>query len=175
MYEQVKDQQAWQLEQGQELSALKEKIDATQEIGVANHVLDGQTAMGLAGLDGRVELLEKQGRFLLDQQEQDSNTWHNITFNLHEEVSEGEEKMATLQDLLDVQRKLNQQLCLNFNKAHREMLAAFKVAHQEKRTLGAEGVLPSRQIESFLRVFKQFTHTLPSRQVVGYLSICPPL
>ena len=42
-------------------------------------------------------------------------------------------------------------------------------------TLGAEGVLPSRHIESFLRVFKQFTHTLPSRQVVGYLSICPPL
>ena len=73
MYEQVKDQQAWQLEQGQELSALKEKIDATQEIRVANSVLDGQTAMGLAGLDGRVEFLEKQGRFLLDWQEQDSN------------------------------------------------------------------------------------------------------
>ena len=35
------------------------------------------------------------------------------------------------------------------------------------KTLGAEGVLPSRQIESFLRVFKQFAHTLPSRQVVG--------
>ena len=34
-------------------------------------------------------------------------------------------------------------------------------------TLGAGGVLPSRQIESFLRVFKQFAHTLPSRQVVG--------
>ena len=34
-------------------------------------------------------------------------------------------------------------------------------------SLGAEGVLPSRQIESFLRVFKQFAHTLPSRQVVG--------
>ena len=32
-----------------------------------------------------------------------------------------------------------------------------------KPTLGAEGVLPSRQIESFLRVFKQFTHNLPSR------------
>ena len=42
-------------------------------------------------------------------------------------------------------------------------------------SLGAEGVLLSRQIESFLRVFKQLTHTLPSRQVVGYLSICPPL
>ena len=59
MYERVKDQWAWQLEQGRELSALKEKIDATQEIGVANHVLDGQTAMGLAGLDGCVKLLEK--------------------------------------------------------------------------------------------------------------------
>ena len=42
-------------------------------------------------------------------------------------------------------------------------------------TLGAEGVLPSRQIESFLRVFIQFTHNLPSRQVVSYLLICLPL
>ena len=49
----------WQLEQGRELSALKEKIDATQEIGVANCVLDGQTAIRLASLDGCVELLEK--------------------------------------------------------------------------------------------------------------------
>ena len=117
MYERVKDQRAWQLEQGRELSALKEKIDATQEIGVANHVLDGQTAMGLAGLDGRVKLLEKQGRFLLDWQEQESNAWHNIAFNLCEEILEGERKVAHLQDLLDVQRKSNQQLCLSFNKA----------------------------------------------------------
>ena len=132
MYERVKDQRAWQLEQGWELSALKEKIDATQEIGVANHVLDGQTAMGLAGLNGRVELLEKQGRFLLDRQEQESNTWHNMAFNLHEEVQEGEEKVATLQDLLDIQRKSNQQLCLSFNEARREMIAALKVACKEK-------------------------------------------
>ena len=57
-----------------------------QETGVTNHVLDGQTVMGLASLNGRVELLEKQGRFLLDWQEQDSNAWHNISLNLHEEV-----------------------------------------------------------------------------------------
>ena len=96
MYERVKDQRAWQLEQGQELSALKEKIDTTQEIGVANRVLDGQTAMGLAGLDGHVKLLEKQGRFLLDRQEQESNAWHNITFNLREEVLEGEGKVVRM-------------------------------------------------------------------------------
>jgi len=30
------------------------------------------------------------------------------------------------------------------------------------QTLGAEGVIPGRYIESFLRVFKQSTHTLPS-------------
>ena len=82
----MKDQHAWQLEQGQELSALKEKVDVMQETGVANCVLESQTAMGLASLNGRVELSEKQGRFLLDQQEQDSNVWHNITFNLREEV-----------------------------------------------------------------------------------------
>ena len=132
MYERVKDQRAWQLEQGRELSALKEKIDATQEIGVANQVLDGQTAMGLAGLDGRVELLEKQGRFLLDRQEQESNTWHNMAFNLHEEVLEGEGKITHLQDLLDVQRKSSQQLCLSFNEACREMIATLKVACKEK-------------------------------------------
>ena len=102
MYERVKDQRAWQLEQGRELNALKEKIDVTQEIGVTNSVLDSQTAMGLAGLDGRVELLEKQGRFLLNQQEQESNAWHNVAFNLREEVLEGEGKITRLQDLLDV-------------------------------------------------------------------------
>ena len=118
MYEWVKDQYVWQLKQSQELSTLKEKIDATQETGVANRVPDGQTAIGLASLDGWVELLEKQGRFLLDQQEQDSNTWHNIAFNLREEVLEGEGKVVHLQDLLDVQRKSSQQLCLSFNKAH---------------------------------------------------------
>ena len=104
----------------------------TQEIGVTNRVLDGQTAMGLAGLDGRVELLEKQGRFLLDQQEQDSNVWHNMASNLHEEVLEGEGKVACLQDLLDVQRKSNQQLCLSFNEARQEMVTALKVARKEK-------------------------------------------
>ena len=89
-----------------------------QETGVANRVLDGQTAMGLATLDGHIKLLEKQGRFLLDWQEQDSNMWHNVAFNLCKEVLEGEGKMAHLQDLLDIQRKANQQLCLSFNKAH---------------------------------------------------------
>ena len=33
----------------------------------------------------------------------------------------------------------------------------------ENLTLGAEGVIPGRYIVSLLRVFKQFTHTLPSR------------
>ena len=99
MYERVKDQRAWQLEQGRELSALKEKIDATQEIGVANCVLNGQTAMGLANLNGRVELLEKQGRFLLDWQEQESNAWHNVAFNLCEEVQEGEDVTNFLREL----------------------------------------------------------------------------
>ena len=75
---------------------MKEKIDASQEISVTNCVLDGQTAMGLASLDRCVKLLEKQGRFLLDQQEQDSNAWHNVVFNLREEVREEEEKVAHL-------------------------------------------------------------------------------
>ena len=34
-------------------------------------------------------------------------------------------------------------------------------------TLGAEGVLPDRHIENFLRIFKQFTHTLPRGQNGG--------
>ena len=67
-----------------------------QETGVANCILDNQTAMGLAGLNGCVKLLERQGRFLLDWQERDSNAWHNVTFNLHEEVWEGEEKITAL-------------------------------------------------------------------------------
>jgi len=34
---------------------------------------------------------------------------------------------------------------------------------RELQALGAEGVIPGRYIVSLLRVFKQFTHTLPSR------------
>ena len=133
MYERVKDQRAWQLEQGRELSTLKEKVNAAQDTGVANHILNNQTALGLASLDGRIETLEGQGRFLLDRQEQDSNAWHNVAFNLHKEVQEGEQKIATLQDLLNVQRRSSQQLCLSSNEARREMVATLKVARQEKR------------------------------------------
>ena len=43
------------------------------------------------------------------------------------------------------------------------------------QTLGAEGVIPSRQIESFLRDFKQFTHNIPSGKIVGFLEICPSI
>jgi len=38
-----------------------------------------------------------------------------------------------------------------------------ELIEQIEQTLGAEGVIPGRYIVSFLRVFKQFTHTLPSR------------
>ena len=90
-------------------------------------------ALGLATLDGRVKVLERQGRFLLNQQEQDSNVWHNIMYNLCEEVQEGKEKTAMLQDLLDVQRRSNQQLCASFNEARQEMVEALKVACQERK------------------------------------------
>ena len=89
------------------MSALREKVDAVQDTGVTNRILDNQTAQGMATLDGHVKTLEKQGRFLLDRQEQDSNAWHNLTFNLREEIQEGEQKVTVLQDLLDVQRRSN--------------------------------------------------------------------
>ena len=98
-------------------AGVREKIDAVQDTGVTNRILDNQTAQGMATLDGRVKVLEKQGSFLLDWQEQESNAWHNVAFNLCEEIQEGEQKVAILQDLLNVQRRSNQQLCLNFNKA----------------------------------------------------------
>ena len=37
--------------------------------------------------------------------------------------------------------------------------------------LGAEGVIPSRQIEGFLRDFKQYTHNIPKGQIVGFFNI----
>ena len=45
------------------------------------------------------------------------------------------------------------------NTANHPLQATFK------DTLGAEGVLPSRQIEGFLRDFKQFACILPSGQI----------
>ena len=37
-------------------------------------------------------------------------------------------------------------------------------------TLGAEGVLPSRYIESLLRVFKQFTQWVNGEQILNVLT-----
>ena len=42
-------------------------------------------------------------------------------------------------------------------------------------TLGAEGVLPSRHIVSLLRVFKQFTHLIPSGQMENSFKTYSPL
>ena len=95
--------------------------------------MDNQASLGLATLDGRIKVLERQGRFLLDCQEQDSNAWHNVVYNLHEEVQEGERKTVMLQDLLDVQRRSNQQLCASSNEACLEMVEALKVARQERK------------------------------------------
>jgi len=50
---------------------------------------------------------------------------------------------------------------IQMTKNPMKMVALAKIASDY--TLGAEGVLPGRHIESLLRVFKQFTHALPSR------------
>jgi hypothetical protein len=42
-------------------------------------------------------------------------------------------------------------------------------------TLGAEGVLPGRHIVSLLRVFKQFTHLIPSGQMLCSFKTYSPL
>jgi hypothetical protein len=43
------------------------------------------------------------------------------------------------------------------------------------KTLGAEGVLPGRHIVSLLRVFKQFTHLIPSGQMLSSFKTYSPL
>ena len=53
--------------------------------------------------------------------------------------------------------------------------AALLWAEIKEKSLGAEGVIPSRQIEGFLRDFKQFTHNIPSGKIVGFLEICPSI
>ena len=67
-----------------------------------------------------------------------------------------DEKYDTIFELLKKVEERSERMELHAMENKRE---AFK----QTQTLGAEGVLPSRHIESFLRVFKQFTHNLPSR------------
>jgi CO dehydrogenase/acetyl-CoA synthase delta subunit len=46
---------------------------------------------------------------------------------------------------------------------------------REVLTLGAEGVLPGRHIVSLVRVFKQFTHLIPSGQMLSSFKTYSPL
>ena len=43
------------------------------------------------------------------------------------------------------------------------------------QSLGAEGVLPGRHIVSLLRVFEQFTHLIPSEQMLSSFKTYSPL
>ena len=63
------------------------------------------------------------------------------------------------------------------NEAHAEGVCSLHVAHvadhhwsllDYNQALGAEGVIPNRQIKSFLRDFQQFTHNIPSGKIVGF-------
>ena len=105
-------------------------MDKTQEIEIANCVLDNQTAMGLSTLDGRVEVLERQGEFLLDQQERDHNAWTNVSYGLKTDIEESEERFNTRLDLL---RRSQQSLCCSFNEARREMGDVVKIARHERK------------------------------------------
>ena len=66
--------------------------------------------------------------------------------------------MVHLQDLLDIQRKSNQQLCLSFNEARREMVAALKMAHKEKM----KRQVMKRELDELCDNFDLFHH-----QVLG--------
>ena len=105
-------------------------MDKTREIETANRVLDNQTAMGLSTLDGRVEVLERQGEFLLDRQEQDNNAWTNVSYGLKTDIEESEERFNTR---LDVLRRSQQSLCRNFNEARQEMGDLIKIARRERK------------------------------------------
>jgi len=59
-----------------------------------------------------------------------------------------------------VQREKGTEWC---NKEEMEHKSSFARKSENQHSLGAEGVIPGRYIVSLLRVFKQFTHTLPSR------------
>ena len=115
---------------GQNCNTLKEKLDAAQEVGVANHVLDNQMVLSLGTLDGHVGVLENQRVFLLDCQEQDSNASTNVSYSLKTNIQEVEECSNTQLVLL---RQSQQSLCRNFNETCREMVEAVKVACWERK------------------------------------------
>ena len=64
-------------------------------------------------------------------------------------------------DLGDVTEFLRMSITQYSGKVHIDQRAYLETVLE--RSLGAKGVIPGRYIVSFLRVFKQFTHTLPSR------------
>ena len=130
MYQRFKDQRAWQLEQGRELSALKTKVDGIQEVGITNRTLDNQTAMGLSSLDGRVEVLERKGAFLLDRQEQDNNAWTNVSYGLRTEIDEVKKESNRR---IDLQEQARRRLHAEFIEGRQELEDALQIARRERK------------------------------------------
>ena len=61
----------WQLEQGQELSTLKEKLDVAQEVGVTNHLLGKGTSLDVKTLEGHIRVSESKVNFMTNCQMED--------------------------------------------------------------------------------------------------------
>ena len=96
----TKDLHSWQLEQGQELNTMREKLDAAQDIRVTNRLLSEGTSMDVKTLDGHLGVTESKVDFVTDCQTEDHCLWENM-FNGHQLTTE--EKITTFKDHLDAQ------------------------------------------------------------------------
>ena len=65
----TKDLHSWQLEQDWELDAMK--LDATQDVRVANHLLGKGMLMDVKTLEGCLGVAESKVKFVIDWQTKD--------------------------------------------------------------------------------------------------------
>ena len=77
MMQHTKDLHSWQLEQDQELDAMK-KLDAAQDVRVANHLLGKGMLMDVKTLEGCLGVTKSKVKFVIDWQTKDQYLWENM-------------------------------------------------------------------------------------------------
>lgn len=62
---------------------MQKKVDTVQDLGVKNGELFMKSVLSINGLDKHVEVLELQGPFVINRQEQDRNKFKNMLHAQH--------------------------------------------------------------------------------------------
>ena len=113
LFQRMKELYSWRLEQDQEISALRKRVDKDNDSIVDNRQNIAQASQDLETLSGTVHVVARQQEYLRDRQDEDRLVHQNVDYGHRMKLAEVEEKLSSQVEIL---RKSQQDLCAGLDR-----------------------------------------------------------